>query len=170
MSIKWVMDSNLRFPPMLRLCPNMRFSPKLMLCPNLRLSPKLRFPPSFRLTSNMNQETRSDRNTGASKQIGATKARSSKQRWRRNIRPSEKNLGRCRNKTSNNIISRRNKNSRASGWNLGRNINGSIQSSIPRGSDGFGLGGSGVPIGAWEITTFLLGIMVDFGTIVEWTI
>jgi hypothetical protein len=40
----------------------------------------------------------------------------------------------------------------------------------PGGSDGFGLDGSGVPIRAWEITTFPVGIVVACGTIVEWAI
>jgi hypothetical protein len=105
--------------------------------------------------------------TGASNWIGATRARSSKQRWRRNINPSRENLGRCGNKASNNIIPRRNKTFR---WNLGRDSNRSIQSSIPRGSDGFGLDRSGVPIRALEITTFPVGIVVACGTIVEWAI
>jgi hypothetical protein len=58
---------------------------------------------------------------------------SSRQRWRRNVRPPGKNLGRCREKMTSNIIPRRNKNSRPSGWILGKDRNISIQSIIPRG-------------------------------------
>jgi hypothetical protein len=39
------------------------------------LTPKFRFPPRLRLTSNRNMVTRSDRNTGASKRIGATRTK-----------------------------------------------------------------------------------------------
>jgi hypothetical protein len=38
----------------------------------------------------------------------------------------------------------------------------------PSGIDGFGL--SGVPIGAWDGVTFLVGIVATCGTIVEWAI
>jgi hypothetical protein len=52
--------------------------------------------------------------------------------WRRDVRPSGENLGRCGNKTGSNIIPRRNKNILPSGWILGRDGDGSIQSVIPR--------------------------------------
>jgi len=106
------MGSTLRFPP------------------NLRLSPKFRFPP------NKNLKTKRDRNTGASNWIRNTRAKtikSSKQRWRRNVRPLGENLCRCTNKINSSIIPRRNKNIRPSGWILGRNSNGIIQSVIPKG-------------------------------------
>jgi hypothetical protein len=45
-----------------------------------------------------------------------------------------------------------------------------VRALYPRGSDGFDQGGSGVPIRSWEITTFLIGIVVSCETIVEWTI
>jgi hypothetical protein len=77
-------------------------------------------------------EIESERMSGASNGIGNTRGRSSKQRWRRNIRPSVENLGRCRNKTNNNIITRRRKKFRTSRWNLGRDKNKSIQISIPK--------------------------------------
>jgi hypothetical protein len=40
----------------------------------------------------------------------------------------------------------------------------------PRGSDGFGLYGSGVPIRDWVMTTFPVETMVACGTIIEWAI
>jgi hypothetical protein len=38
----------------------------------------------------------------------------------------------------------------------------------PRGSDGIYLDESGVPIGCWLSTVFSVGIIIVFGTIVEW--
>jgi hypothetical protein len=38
------------------------------------------------------------------------------------------------------------------------------------GSDGFGLDGSGVPIGAWVKIIFLVETVVAHGTIIEWAI
>jgi len=40
----------------------------------------------------------------------------------------------------------------------------------PGGRDGTSLDGSGVPMGAWVTTVFAMGIVVAFGTIVEWAI
>jgi hypothetical protein len=38
----------------------------------------------------------------------------------------------------------------------------------PRGNDGICLDELGVPIGGWLVTVFPVGIIVVFGTIVEW--
>jgi hypothetical protein len=50
-------------------------------------------------------------------------------RW---IIASREDLGRCRNKIGSNIVPRWNKKYKNSGWNLGRDGSGRIQSMIPR--------------------------------------
>jgi hypothetical protein len=59
--------------------------------------------------------------------------RSPRQRWRRNLRPPGENLGRCRNKMTSIIVTRRNKNTIPYKWILGRDSDGSIQRVICRG-------------------------------------
>jgi hypothetical protein len=96
---------------------------------NLRLSSKWRIPLNIRFPSNRNLVTRSEWRMGASNWIGATRAISPKKGW---IRPSGEDLGRGRNKTDRSIVPRWNKNSKNSGWDLGRDSSGRIQSMIPR--------------------------------------
>jgi hypothetical protein len=89
--------------------------------------------------------------TGASNWIEATRARtisSSNQRWRRDVRPSRENLGRCRNKLTGSIIPRRNKKiDPPDGFWVGIAME-VFKALYPGGSEGFGLRGSGIPIGA----------------------